>query len=72
MPDDSTSLVTVARFDRLHEAQLAKARLDSAGINSMISNPDMSGLSGMFDAENNQIRVMVSEDDAEEARAVLD
>lgn len=72
MPDDSASLITIARFNRLHEAQLAQARLDDAGIRCMLSNPNMTGLASMFDAERGGIKIMVPADDAEEARAVLD
>ncbi len=74
MPDDSSAddLVPVARFDRLHAAQLAQTRLADADIPCMLSNPDMTGLSSMFDAEHSGVKVMVPAHRAEEARAVLD
>lgn len=72
MPDDSSSLVTVARFDRLHEAQLAQTRLADADIPCMLSNPDMTGMTSMFDAEHSGVKVMVPADRAEEAQTILD
>jgi hypothetical protein len=71
MSDDSTSLVTVARFDRLHAAQLAQTQLDDAGIPCMLMNADATGLSSMFDAERSRVQVKVPADRADEARAVL-
>lgn len=69
---DDAPLVTVARFDRLHEAQLAKAQLDDADIPCMLTNADATGLSSMFDAERSRVQLKVPADRADEARAVLD
>jgi len=69
---DDAPLVTVARFDRLHEAQLAKAQLKDADIPCMLSPPDTTGLTSMFTAKHSGVKVMVPADRAEEARAVLD
>jgi hypothetical protein len=71
MPNDAP-LVTVARFDRLHEAQLAQTQLDDADIPCMVTNADATGLSSMFDAERSRVQVKVPADRADEARAVLD
>jgi len=68
---DDAPLVTVARFDRLHEAQLAKTQLDDAGIPSMVTNADLTGLTSMFDAEHSGVQVKVPANQADEARAVL-
>jgi len=68
---DDAPLVTVARFDRLHEAQLAQTQLDDAGIPCMVTNADATGLSSMFDAERSRIQLKVSAPKADEARAVL-
>ncbi len=70
MPDNAP-LVTVARFDRVHDAQLAKTQLDDAGIPCMLTNADATGLSSMFDAERSRVQVKVPADRADEARAVL-
>ena len=72
MSDDAASLVTIARFSRLHEAQLAKTRLEDAGIPCMLSPPDATGLTSMFDAEHSGIQLKVAAENAEDARATLD
>lgn len=71
MSDDAVSLVTVARFDQLHNAQLAKAQLEDAGIACMLSPPDATGLTSMFDAEHSGVKLKVTADDEADARALL-
>jgi hypothetical protein len=65
------SLVTVARYDALGDAQLAQTQLEDAGIPSMLANADQSGLAPMFDAAEGGVQVKVAADRAEEARDVL-
>lgn len=71
MPNDTSRLTTVARFDRLSAAQLAKTQLDDAGIPSVVTNADLTGLSSLFDAERSRIQLKVAADQADAARAVL-
>lgn len=70
--DDPSQLAIVARFNRLHEAQLARAQLEDAGIACMLVNPGMTGMTSIFDAEHSGVKLKVAADDADEARAVLD
>lgn len=72
MPDDASRLMTVARFDRLHEAHLAKAQLDDAGIPCTLAHEDMAGLSMVFDPERGGVKLKVPARFADDARAVLD
>ncbi|WP_157942261.1 putative signal transducing protein [Salinibacter altiplanensis] len=65
------SLVTVARHDRQGSAQLAKAKLEGAGIPCMLANAEQSGLSTMFDATEGGVQVKVPASRADEARDVL-
>jgi hypothetical protein len=71
MPDNDP-LVTVARYDRQGEAQLAKTQLEAADIPCMLANADQSGLTTMFEGTRGGVHVKVSAKRAEEARAVLD
>jgi len=64
-------LVTIARYDQKGTAQLATARLEDAGIPSMLANAEQAGLAMMFDPSRSRVQVKVPADRAEEARAVL-
>lgn len=70
MPDDR--LVTIARYDTRGDAQLAKARLQEAGLPCMLANADQSGLPTMFEATEGGVQVKVPARHADDARAVLD
>ena len=63
------ALVELARFYNSFEAGLARSRLESEGIASFIFDLEMSweGLGGMI-----PIRLMVDDEDCEEARSVLE
>ena len=65
------SLVTVARYAMRGGAQLAKTRLEDAGIPCMLANADQSGLATMFEATEGGVQLKVPADKAEAARAVL-
>ena len=62
------ALVELAKFYNSFEAGLARSCLDSEGIDSFIFDMEMSweGLGGII-----PIRLMVDEEDAEEAARVL-
>jgi hypothetical protein len=67
----SDRLVVVARYDSQGDAQLAKTRLEDAGIACMLANADQAGLAMMFDPSRSGVQVKVPADRAEEARALL-
>lgn len=68
----SDPLVTVARYDAVGDARLAKIQLESAGIPCMIANEDQSGLSTMFDATEGGVQLKVNETDREKAQEILE
>jgi hypothetical protein len=61
------ALAQAALFYNIFEAGVAKSRLDSEGIESVLFDTEMNwgGLDGV------PIRLMVDEDDVDEARRVL-
>ena len=71
MPQDDR-LVTVARYDARGDAELARTRLEDAGIPCMLANAEQSGLAMMFDASRSGVQVKVAADRADEAQALLD
>lgn len=71
MADDSSRLITVARFDVSFEAYLAKAQLDDACIPCVLAHESMAGLPMVFDSERGGVKLKVPESHADEARAVL-
>ena len=66
MQDDT--LVVLAEYNTITEAEIAKSMLDSAGIWSMINNENMSAIypTGVIPAQ-----IVVREEDAEKAEALL-
>lgn len=63
-------LVTVAVYPHSHQAHLARALLNDAGISSFIAN-EYGVVLPFFSPTDDGVRVQVPEDAAEEARAVL-
>lgn len=73
MTDDTSGpLVTVARYETTGDAQLAKTRLEDAGISCMLANEDHSGLSTIFDVTEGGVQLKVNETDREQAEEILD
>jgi hypothetical protein len=68
----STNLVTVSRFRDLIEAQLAKGKLESAGIQSYLANENIVSLDWFYSNAVGGLRLQVQSEDAEEAMAILD
>ncbi|HHP7239484.1 putative signal transducing protein [Longibacter sp.] len=65
--------VAVAVFDTVGEAELARLRLQDAGISCVISGTGTAGLpAAMFSGVAARVRIMVAKSDAEAARAVLE
>jgi hypothetical protein len=72
-PDRSTeaTLVTVARFDWLMEADLARCRLDACEIESHMPEEFFGSIYWHYARALGGFRVQVSSDDVEDALAVL-
>lgn len=64
-------LVTVAVYPHAHQAHLARALLEDAGIPCFVANEHSAFLRPFFPSPGDGVRVQVPEDAAEEARAVL-
>jgi hypothetical protein len=69
MPD--APLETIARYPRRGDAQLAKTRLEDAGIPCMLANEDQSGLATMFESSQGGVQVKVPAAQADEARSIV-
>jgi hypothetical protein len=74
MPDlaDRGGPVTVARFDWEPEAFLARARLTAAGVDAYVPEWVMGSVFWHYGKALGGIRVQVSAEDEEDARAILD
>lgn len=66
---EQTTLVTLMKFNTIDEATVAKSILDGAGIYSIIRNEYMASILPF--GEGLAAEIMVSEQDAKEASAVL-
>ena len=66
MQDDT--LVVLAEYNTITEAEITKSRLDSAGIWSMIRNEYMSAI---YPIGTMPAQVVVREEDFEKARTML-
>jgi hypothetical protein len=64
-------LVMVQRFRDLPEALLAKGRLDSAGIESFLSDDNVIRMDWFWSNGVGGLKLMVREEDADSAKAVL-
>jgi len=70
MPADG-SPVTVASFEWLAEANLARCRLDASGIACHLTNLYMSSMYWHYVKALGGIRLQVAAEDAEDARVIL-
>ena len=68
--DEDKKLVTVAEFDNSFNAELAKAALDDAGIESVVLGEDLTA-NVTFNTAIFNIEIQVMEDDVEQAKQVL-
>ena len=55
----------------MEDALVVKSLLDSAGIHSQILNGDMLDVNPFFSASVQGVRILVSDEDLEDARAVV-
>jgi transposase-like protein len=65
------TLVTVARFRDLIEAQLAKGKLEAAGIETFLANENIVSLDWFYSNAVGGLRLQVAEEDLEDATAIL-
>lgn len=65
-------LVTIARFDQVSEAHIAKGALETAGIPVTLNNEESSALFGQVMTAMGSIRLVVREEDEPAAVKVLD
>ena len=70
MPD--VNLVVVHSFRNRPEAELAKGALEAAGIDSMIQADSIGGMRPHVAWASGGFKLLVREDDEEEAREILD
>jgi len=56
----------------LEDAVVVKSLLDSAGIKARVLNGDMMDVNPFFSASVEGVRILVSDEDYEDARAVVD
>ena len=66
-----TDQVVVMTFALRHEADLAKAMLETHGIESFISADDCGGVGPYLSIGNGNIKLIISEFDMETAREIL-
>ncbi|HAS8286817.1 DUF2007 domain-containing protein [Vibrio vulnificus] len=64
-------MIVVARFSFPHEAHIAKASLDSAGIESHIADEHTVNTQWLYSDAMGGVRLMVAESDVEEAIQLL-
>ncbi|SHI59652.1 hypothetical protein VA7868_04005 [Vibrio aerogenes CECT 7868] len=65
-------MVIIARFSLPHEAHIAKASLEAAGIISIIADEhSMINMQWLFNDIPGSIRLLVHESDADNARMIL-
>jgi hypothetical protein len=70
--NDPPSPVMIARYGGVPEALLAKSMLESAGIESFLGDENLVRLDWFYSNLVGGIKLMVREEDAETARAVLE
>jgi len=70
--DETPSPVVIARYGGVPEAVLAKSMLDSAGIESFLGDENLVRLDWFYSNLVGGIKLMVREEDAETARALLE
>jgi len=70
--DETPSPVMIARYGGVPEALVAKSMLDSAGIESFLGDENLVRLDWFYSNLVGGIKLMVREEDAETARAVLE
>jgi Putative prokaryotic signal transducing protein len=66
------NLVTIARFRDLIEAQLAKGKLEAAGIDAFLGNENIVSLDWFYSNAVGGLRLQVLEEDVTDAQASLD
>jgi hypothetical protein len=70
--EEAPSPVVIARYGGVPEALLAKSMLDSAGIESFLGDENLVRLDWFYSNLVGGIKLMVREEDAETAKALLE
>ena len=71
MDDAHDKLVTIARFEKHTEFMVARAQLESAGIECFARNENLAHIAGGLSALWEEIELQVWDADAENATAML-
>jgi len=71
LPHDPPALVTIASYRELLDAELAKTRLESAGIRCWLADDNMVRLNWFYSSYFGGVRVQVPQDEAEDAAKIL-
>jgi hypothetical protein len=72
MTDASTRFVTVSTFRSSGAAHLARARLATAGIDAMVSDEALGGMTPFHADSGASVKVRVPAADLDEARRILE
>jgi hypothetical protein len=67
----SGEIVTIARFRDVVQAQLARGRLESAGIPCFLADENIHRITGQFSFVFGGIRLLVRQEDSEEALEII-
>lgn len=65
----SDELITVAEFDTVFEAEIAKLELDNNGVNSVVVGGDL--VTMMVPLEQIKVELKVMESDVEKAKTII-
>lgn len=68
----SENLIVVRRFRDLIEAELAKGKLESAGIDAFVADENIVRMDWLYSNAIGGLRLMVKPEDADEACSILD
>jgi len=69
--DESEYLVTVAQFSSGMEAQLARTKLESEGIEAYVADEHMMSINPMYDFALGGVRLQTKSSEAERALKIL-
>jgi len=64
-------MIVIARYSFAHEAQIAKASLEAAGIHTHLADEHTVNVQWLYSNAMGGVRLMVAKQDAEQARSIL-
>ena len=65
-------MITIARFSKPEEAHLLRLRLEAGGVPAYIQDENMVQMDWLYSNAIGGVRVQISEEDIDSARAILD